>query len=81
MKTHPGVFDAIVVGIPDERFGERVAVVLQTRGSAAPTLEELQGHCRGHLAGYKLPRQLLIVDEVPLTASGKPDSKAAKALF
>ena len=82
VKTHPGVFDAIVVGIPDERFGQRVAVVLHPREpGAAPTLEELQDHCRAHIAGYKLPRQLLVVDEIPLTASGKPDSKAAKALF
>jgi len=82
VKTHPGVFDAIVVGIPDERFGQRVAVVLQPRDpDATPTLEELQEHCRAHIAGYKLPRQLLVVDEIPLTASGKPDSKAAKALF
>ena len=82
VKTHPGVFDAIVVGIPDERFGEQVAVALQPRHlSAAPSLEELQEHCRAHIAGYKIPRQLLVVEAVPLTASGKPDSKAAKALF
>ncbi len=82
VKSHPGVFDAIVVGIPDERFGQRVAVVLQPRRSdRLPTLEEIQEHCRVRIAGYKLPRQLLVVDEVPLTASGKPDSKAARALF
>ena len=48
MKTHPDVFDAIVVGIPDDRFGERVAaVVIQPRPDhEAPTLEELQEHCR-----------------------------------
>ena len=48
---------------------------------STPTLEELQEHCRAHIAGYKLPRQLLVVEAIPLTASGKPDSKAAKALF
>ena len=82
VKSHPGVFDAIVVGIPDERFGERVAVVLHPRGQdSPPTLGELQEHCRSHIAGYKLPRELLLVEAIPLTASGKPDSKAAKALF
>jgi fatty-acyl-CoA synthase len=82
VKTHPGVFDAIVVGLPDERFGERVAVVVHPRDSGTtPTLEDLQSHCRAHIAGYKLPRQLLVVDAIPLTASGKPDGKAAKALF
>ena len=38
-------------------------------------------HCREHVAGYKVPRQLLLVDEIPLTAAGKPDAAAAKALF
>jgi len=82
VKTHPDVFDAIVVGIPDARFGERVAAVVRPRrGRAAPTLEGLQEHCRSLIAGYKLPRQMLVVDEIPLTAAGKPDAKAARGLF
>ena len=82
VKTHPGVYDAIVVGLPDDRFGERVAVVVRPRRPDDPfTLEDLQEHCRDRIAGYKLPRQLLVVEEVPLTAAGKPDTKAAKALF
>ena len=82
VKSHPDVYDAIVVGLPDERFGERVAAVVRTRdGSGALDLEAVQEHCRGHIAGYKVPRQLLLVDEIPLTAAGKPDSKAARALF
>ncbi|HUY67534.1 MAG TPA: acyl-CoA synthetase [Acidimicrobiales bacterium] len=82
VKTHPDVFDAIVVGIPDDRFGERVAAVVHPkRGHGAPTLEGLQEHCRSFIAGYKLPRQMLVVDEIPLTAAGKPDAKAARALF
>jgi fatty-acyl-CoA synthase len=76
------VYDAIVVGVPDERFGERVAVVVHPKeASAPPDLESIQEHCRTHVAGYKIPRQLLMVEEIPLTAAGKPDSKAAKALF
>jgi fatty-acyl-CoA synthase len=82
VKTHPDVFDAIVVGLPDARFGERVATVVRPRrGHTAPTLEGLQAHCRSLIAGYKLPRQMLVVDEIPLTAAGKPDAKAARALF
>lgn len=82
VKAHPDVYDAIVVGLPDERFGERVAAVVRLR-DGVPTLEldGLQDHCRSHIAGYKVPRQLLLVDEIPLTAAGKPDGKAAKALF
>jgi 3-oxocholest-4-en-26-oate---CoA ligase len=82
VKTHPGVYDAIVVGLPDDRFGERVAVVVRPRRpDDPPTLEDLQEHGRDRIAGYKLPRQLLVVEEIPLTAAGKPDTKAAKALF
>ncbi len=82
VKAHPDVFDAIVVGLPDERFGERVAAVVQARTATGRlTLEQLHEHCRAHIAGYKMPRQVLWVEEIPLTAAGKPDSKAAKALF
>ncbi len=82
IKAHPDVYDAIVVGLPDERFGERVAAVVRLRADAEGLgLEELAIHCREHVAGYKVPRQLLLVDEIPLTAAGKPDAAAAKALF
>ncbi len=82
VKSHPDVFDAIVVGVPDERFGERVVVVVQPRRPAdAPTLEELRAHCRDRIAGYKLPRGLTVVEAVPLTAAGKPDAAAARSLF
>ena len=82
VKTHPEVFGAIVVGLPDDRFGERVAVVICPRDPArAPTLEDIRAYCRDHIASYKIPRQLLVVEEIPLTAAGKPDAKAAKALF
>jgi 3-oxocholest-4-en-26-oate---CoA ligase len=82
VKAHPDVYDAIVVGLPDERFGERVAAVVRLRDDAPPLdLDGLQDHCRAHIAGYKVPRQVLLVEEIPLTAAGKPDGKAAKALF
>jgi fatty-acyl-CoA synthase len=82
VKSHPHVFDAIVVGLPDERFGERVAVAVHPRkDSTAPSLEDLQDHCRTLIAGYKIPRQLLVVEAIPLTAAGKPDAKVAKTLF
>jgi acyl-CoA synthetase (AMP-forming)/AMP-acid ligase II len=81
VKTHPGVYDAIVVGVPDEVFGERVAVALRPRPGEVITLEDLQDHCRRHVAGYKIPRQLLLVEDIAQTAAGKPDAQAAKALF
>ena len=67
------MFDAIVVGVPDERWGQRVAAVVQPRDGASPTLDELDGHCRGYVAGYKVPKELHLVPEVVRSPSGKPD--------
>ena len=80
LRSHEKVFDAIVVGVPDERFGERVAAVVQARPGAPPTLEELKEHCRTHVAGYKVPRELHLVDEIQRQPSGKPDYKWAKSI-
>jgi acyl-CoA synthetase (AMP-forming)/AMP-acid ligase II len=73
LKAHPEVFDAVVVGVPDERWGQRVAAVVQPRPGAAPTLEALDAHCRGYLAGYKVPKEVHLVAEVVRSPSGKPD--------
>ncbi|HYZ92435.1 MAG TPA: acyl-CoA synthetase [Actinomycetota bacterium] len=73
LKSHPDVFDAIVVGVPDERFGSRVAAVVQAREGREPTLEQLDQHVRTKIAGYKVPRELFLVDEVKRQPSGKPD--------
>jgi acyl-CoA synthetase (AMP-forming)/AMP-acid ligase II len=73
LKAHPSVFDAIVVGVPDERWGQRVAAVVQPRDGVAPTLDDLDAHCRGYVAGYKVPRELHLVSEVQRSPSGKPD--------
>jgi acyl-CoA synthetase (AMP-forming)/AMP-acid ligase II len=78
LKRHPQVFDALVVGVPDERWGERVTALVQPREGAEPTLEELVEHCRAHIAGYKVPRQLVLVAQMPRHASGKPDYPTAK---
>jgi acyl-CoA synthetase (AMP-forming)/AMP-acid ligase II len=74
VRSHPDVMDAIVVGAPDERFGQRVAAIVEPRpGHAAPSLEAVQEHCRNHVAGYKVPRQLHVVDKIERSPSGKPD--------
>jgi acyl-CoA synthetase (AMP-forming)/AMP-acid ligase II len=81
LKAHPAVFDALVVGVPDERWGERVAAVVQPRdASSTLTLEELQEHCRAHLAGYKVPREVHLVQRTPRQPSGKPDYPQAKRI-
>jgi acyl-CoA synthetase (AMP-forming)/AMP-acid ligase II len=80
LKGHPDVYDALVVGVPDERFGSAVAAVVQPREGTEPTLEELQAYLRGHLSGYKLPRSLVLVEEIPRHATGKADYPTAKRL-
>lgn len=78
LKGHPDVFDALVVGVPDERFGQHVAAVVQPRAGSRPTLAELDAHVRTEIAGYKVPRSLWLVDEVKRSPAGKPDYRWAK---
>ena len=72
LKSHPAIFDCLVVATPDERFGSKVAAVVQVRGNAELTLASVQEEARKHIAGYKLPRELHVVAEVPRAPSGKP---------
>ncbi|MBM3675987.1 MAG: acyl-CoA synthetase [Actinobacteria bacterium] len=73
LKAHPTIFDAIVVGVPDSRWGERVVALVQLRADATLTPDEIDAHMREHVAGYKVPRHLLVVDRVVRSPSGKPD--------
>jgi acyl-CoA synthetase (AMP-forming)/AMP-acid ligase II len=78
LKSHPDVYDVLVVGVPDERWGERVCALLQPREGRTPNLDDLREHCRTRIAGYKIPRRLLLVDQVPRLPNGKPDYRSAK---
>ncbi|PVC84530.1 acyl-CoA synthetase [Streptomyces sp. CS014] len=81
LKSHADVYDALVAGVPDERWGNRVAAVVQLReGVAALTLEAVQAHCRTRLAGYKIPRALVLADRIQRSPSGKADYRWAKAV-
>ncbi len=80
VKSHPEVYDAVVIGMPDERFGSRVAAVVELRGATSPGLDDIQAHCRKRIAGYKIPRQLHVVDRIERSPSGKPDYRWAKAV-
>ncbi len=73
LKSHPDVFDCLVVGVPDERWGQAVAAVVQPRAGRTPTLEDLAAHVRETLAAYKTPRSLFLVDEIQRHPSGKPN--------
>lgn len=78
LKAHPDVFDALVVGMPDPRYGQHVAAVVQPRPGTRPTLAELDSFVRSEIAGYKVPRSLWLVDEVKRSPAGKPDYRWAK---
>jgi 3-oxocholest-4-en-26-oate---CoA ligase len=78
LKSHPEVFDAVVVGVPDDRFGETVAAVVHFRHGSTTTLEDLQEHSRKHIAGYKVPRRLTTVPAIVRSPAGKPDYRWAK---
>lgn len=80
VKAHPDVYDAIIVGVPDERWGQRVAAVAQPRDGADLSLESIDAHCRESLAGYKVPRELHVVDHVERSEAGKPNYRWAKAV-
>jgi 3-oxocholest-4-en-26-oate---CoA ligase len=79
VKTHPDVYDVTVVGVPDERWGSTVCALIQIReGHKTPTLDSIQDHCRKLIAGYKVPRKLVVVNSVLRAPSGKPDYRWAK---
>ncbi|ANR94047.1 acyl-CoA synthetase [Mycobacterium avium] len=78
LKGHPDVFDALVVGVPDPRYGQHVAAVVQPRPGTRPSLAELDRFVRSEIAGYKVPRSLWLVDEVKRSPAGKPDYRWAK---
>ncbi|MER7398415.1 acyl-CoA synthetase [Streptomyces sp. NPDC000151] len=79
LKAHPDVYDALVAGVPDDRWGSRVAAVVQLRPGAGPVdLAAVQAHCRTRLAGYKIPRTVVVTDRIQRSPSGKADYRWAK---
>ncbi|MFE6222913.1 acyl-CoA synthetase [Streptomyces sp. NPDC057854] len=81
LKSHPDVYDALVAGVPDPTWGSHVAAVVQQREGTTPLdLAAVQAHCRRHLAGYKVPRQLVLTPRIQRSPSGKADYRWAKAV-
>ncbi|MEU2716660.1 acyl-CoA synthetase [Streptomyces sp. NPDC007205] len=79
LKAHPDVYDALVAGVPDATWGNHVAAVVQLRqGAARPSLADIQNHCRTRLAGYKVPRQLVVMESIQRSPSGKADYRWAR---
>lgn len=77
---HPDVADVMVVGVPDERWGSRVAAVVAFKEGRSLTLEQVKDHVAEHLANYKRPTILVTRDELKRSPSGKADTRWAKAL-
>ena len=80
LKKHPSVRDAVAVGIPDNRFGETICAVVEATPGATPDLPTLADHVKSHLAPYKAPRNLVIVDSIGRAPNGKVDYKRLKAV-
>ena len=80
IKAHPDVDDCLVLGVPDERFGQAVAALGGVPPGRAATAVRRPATVRGGLAGYKVPRHVHFVDAVPRAANGKVDYGAAAAL-
>lgn len=81
VKTHPVVEDCLVFGVPDKRFGQRVVALAEIRRDSAVDPDELMAHVRSQLAGYKVPREVKVVDQVPRTPSGKADYQSAREFY
>jgi 3-oxocholest-4-en-26-oate---CoA ligase len=76
----PGVVDALVTGVPDERWGQAVAAVVRVAPGVSADAADMRTRLRERLAGYKIPKHLVFVDDVPRAASGKADYKRVQDL-
>ncbi len=81
LAEHPDVWAACVVGVPDPIWGQVVAAAVRMKPARSITESQLQTFCRDRLAGYMIPRRIRVIDELPLTGSGKIDRAAVIALF
>jgi 3-oxocholest-4-en-26-oate---CoA ligase len=79
LKAHPAVYDCLVVGVPDDRWGTAVTAVVQPVAGAEVALADLAAHCKAAMAGYKAPKHLVTVDAIVRSPSGKADYRWARA--
>lgn len=81
LNRHPGIGQCAVIGIPDERWGERVHAVVVRRSGSDVAAEDLAEHCRKLIAGYKCPRSYEFRDSLPMSAAGKLLKKDLRAPY
>ena len=79
LYKHPKVAEAAVIGIPDEMRGEVVGAVIALKGGAVATEQEIRRFCLKRLADYKVPRQIIFLDSLPRTTTGKIDKESIRA--
>jgi acyl-CoA synthetase (AMP-forming)/AMP-acid ligase II len=79
--SHPGVAASGVVGMPDERWVECVHAVITLQPQTVVSVEELRQHCRGLIAGYKIPRSFEFVDALPMSGAGKVLKRDLRSRF
>jgi fatty-acyl-CoA synthase len=79
--THPKILDVYIVGVPDKKWGEEVAAFVNLHPGEQMDLEELRAYCEGKLARHKRPKHLMLVDEFPLTGSGKVQKFKLREMF
>ena len=78
LKQHPSVADAVVVGVPDEQFGEAITAVVEPLPGATVDPGQLIAHVKAHLAAFKAPKQVIVVDTIGRAANGKVDYRQLK---
>jgi fatty-acyl-CoA synthase len=71
LYTHPAISDVQAYGVPDEKYGERIAAAIILKADASLTKEAVKEYCRENIARYKVPKYVDFVEEFPMTASGK----------
>lgn len=82
LQEHPEISQAVVVGRPDEQWGERpVAAVIPVDSDRTPAGSQFRNHCKEHLAKFKVPDEIRIMESLPLTGAGKVDRSAVRDLF
>ena len=80
LRAHDDVFDCVVVGVPDERWGEMVVALVEPAAGREPDGARLDAHCRDRLAGYKRPKRFLFVDSLSRSPAGKADYRMLRDL-
>ena len=80
LKTHPAVYDALVVGVRDEKWGQAVIGLVEPRPDTTVSEDELRQHVRAKLAGFKTPTRVLVVDSIGRAPNGKADYVAMAQL-